>query len=147
MNIIPPFTSKITENLYQGGQPLNGDILARCGCDIVVFCASEYQPPGIDYPGVNIIYCPFDDSEDPMDPHQMDKILDTALQIASLVNMGKSVLTTCMQGRNRSGLVNALALHYINNVSADEAINTIKSNRPNALTNKYFNFLIKKLIK
>ncbi len=52
------------------------------------------------------------------------------------------VLVTCMQGRNRSGLVSALMLIRLG-ATADAAIRSIRRARVNALTNEQFVLLLR----
>jgi protein-tyrosine phosphatase len=57
--------------------------------------------------------------------------------VADRLRNGGRVLTTCQQGRNRSGLVNAFTLINLG-WTADQAIQQIQERRPNALTNTHF---------
>ena len=58
--------------------------------------------------------------------------------VARRVRSGERVLVTCAMGRNRSGLVSALALHFLTGISGAEAARLVKARRHNALTNRYF---------
>jgi protein-tyrosine phosphatase len=74
--------------------------------DVIVLCAVEYQPS---LPNVRVIHAGFDDT---LEPTRAE--LRIARDAAAMVNMhrsaGRRVLVSCMQGRNRSALVAALAL-------------------------------------
>ena len=95
---------RIAPKLWVGSAP---DEAACAGFDVVVLCALEYQPKGL--PVKYVIHASIDDN---FEPTTQD--LHTADTVASLVNMhrgvGRRVLVTCMEGRNRSAMVAALAL-------------------------------------
>jgi protein-tyrosine phosphatase len=70
-----------------------------------------------------------------------------AMQAATVVVQararGDRVLVTCMQGRNRSGLIAALALRRLG-VSADDAVSMVRSARGiGALNNAHFLALLR----
>ncbi len=52
---------------------------------------------------------------------------------------GERVLVTCAMGRNRSGLISALAMRQAYKITGDHAIAAVRSARgPNALNNPQF---------
>jgi protein-tyrosine phosphatase len=56
-----------------------------------------------------------------------------------MVSEGAQVLVTCRMGKNRSGLVSALALHLLTGQSGKACIQHIQSRRKGALRNPGFN--------
>lgn len=70
------------------------------------------------------------------------RIPDNAHDVADLVVKdvlsGRPVVVLCLQGRNRSGLVVALALRSIMSVSGAEAARMVREVRPRALSNPAF---------
>ena len=54
-------TEIIPKLLYMGGVPSIGYAVRNAGFDVLVLCASEYQPPARDFPGVQVIHCPLED--------------------------------------------------------------------------------------
>lgn len=51
---------------------------------------------------------------------------------------GHAVLVACLQGRNRSGLVVALALRLLCGISGVQAVQVLREARPTALSNATF---------
>lgn len=131
--------------LWQGGIL---DLRDMGTYDVVVLCANELQPdnsePPQDYYNrnnrkVRIICAPNDDSEgNPLTKEQAQVAVKAAIETAAEYKLGRSILVCCAQGRNRSGLVMGLVLHYIFDVSGNEAVRIIRSRIPNALMNKDF---------
>ncbi|MBW2672266.1 MAG: hypothetical protein JRD89_02470 [Deltaproteobacteria bacterium] len=64
--------------------------------------------------------------------------LGAAEQIDAACAGGNRCLVTCVEGRNRSGFVAALAIHLIGDVLGDEAIAAVQNNRTGALYNWHF---------
>lgn len=65
-------------------------------------------------------------------------LLETAGYIATMVKTGAGVLSHCNAGRNRSGLMNALIIRELENITGKEARKIVQKERPNALANEYF---------
>ena len=135
--------SMIAPNLWQGSFPMPGGGLRRDGFDVVVFCAMEVQPPSSMYPGMVTIYAPNDDDSSRQPTREEIEIARKASRlVASYVASGKKVLVTCMAGRNRSGLVTAMALCRLYGLSGSQALTLVKSRRRTvlgeALTNERF---------
>ena len=148
--------SCIYPGLDQGSAPETGPLVAAEGFDTLVLCAYEWQPPKVysnplalalgyqgqganPYPGVTIIYASNDD--DPTRPPtrgELDLAIKAARQVTSRVLAGGKVLVTCQAGKNRSGLVTALALHQLTGVAGKACVDIIKMVRPIALTNPQF---------
>lgn len=72
-------------------------------------------------------------------------LLDTASDLAPDVSGGVSVLSYCNAGRNRSGLMNALLLREILEISGEEAMEIVRRERPNAIANPHFEDFLRSL--
>jgi len=101
---------------------------------VIVLCAEEWQPnPQVWRPkGVTVVYAPNDDS-DKITRDQLDTVRDAARIVVDAYRKGLRVLVTCMQGRNRSGLVTAIALHTILGVSGARAVEIVRNRRRGAV--------------
>lgn len=132
--------SQIAPYLSQGSAPIEGDAVARAGYRVLVLCADEYQPAKAYFEGLDdVIYAPNDDGGRPVfTPLQKVTAQIAAARVADYVRRKKHVLVTCMMGRNRSGLVSALALHELYGWSGIRCVQHVQAKRPNALTNNDF---------
>jgi len=129
---------KIHDRLYQGGLPPGGDGLAKSGIDVLVLCAKEWQDAS-QYEGLTVICAPGDDD------HRLHRLMrfidswkDAAHQVAEHVKAGRTVLVTCMQGLNRSGIVTAMALQEITGMHGEAIVEHVQSRRQDALCNSTF---------
>ena len=131
---------KISERLYQGGFPPPGPALRRAGIDVVVLCAMEWQDPsGRAYPGVTVINAGGDDD---VRLHRVMPYMGLWQHAARLVvghlREGRTVLVTCMQGKNRSGMVMAHVLRELTGGDGHDIVQRIQARRPGALFNPTF---------
>ena len=126
--------SQIIPNLWQGGLVPRGHIQ---GVDVLVLCAMEHQPRSAELPGVRmVVHAPMDDAEPSLE--EVVTARQAAAHVAHALRHGRRVLVTCAQGRNRSGLVSALALTRLG-ASPDQAIRLVRRARgANALSNPHF---------
>jgi protein-tyrosine phosphatase len=131
-------TSRIGPRLYQGSAPPTGKVLRALGWDVIVLCAEEYQPAGKEFPGLTVIHAPNDDADRAPTAREWEIARSAAALSAIYVRDGKRVLVTCMAGRNRSGLVSALALRYLTGASGAECARRVQLARENALSNPHF---------
>lgn len=137
----PP--SRVAPRLWQGGLPKDFRALYPT-FDVLVLAARELQPTGTEvrdlFPrGLEVVLAPMDDSNNQgPTAEEASLAVNAADRVARAIREGKRVLTTCAQGRNRSGLVNALALHLLYGISGREAIGRIRAARQRALTNDGF---------
>lgn len=91
--------------LAQGSAPPEN---ASLPFDVIVLAATEYQHPSL--PGYEVILAPLTDHGPPPTSTERAIIYETAQLVARRIRSGKSVLVTCWQGRNRSGVIAGLAL-------------------------------------
>lgn len=129
--------SPILPNLWQGSAPPTGPALARAGFSVLIRCADEYQPDKREFPGVAVVHAPFDDTEKPTHAELRQANRGARATILS-VSRGRKTLVTCMAGRNRSGLVSALALRSLLPCTGREAALLVRLARKNALSNPTF---------
>jgi hypothetical protein len=124
-----------------------GRAIAAAGFSVLVLCAEEYQPSRSGFPGLKyVLHCPLDDA----DPSaaEVDRAMITAMSVADLYESGEDILVTCIAGRNRSGLVAALALHMITKRPMIDIVAHIQRTRQDpsgmpALTNPHFVALLR----
>jgi protein-tyrosine phosphatase len=128
--------SRIVSKHYQGSHPAPGRVLYDAGFRVLVLCAlpDEYEAQyklshyavasgaagwrGLSYdtiegmfPGLKIIRAPNDDDYDrPLTRSEIQIACSAASAIQRAMMQGRRVLVCCAKGRNRSGLVSALAL-------------------------------------
>jgi protein-tyrosine phosphatase len=124
---------RIAPKLYQGANPPKGPALKSLGFDTLVLCAMEHQDPASDYPGLKVIHAPMDDNA--WVPRET--AMRAAREVACEIKAGRRVLVVCHQGRNRSGLVSALALWFMGK-SGVEALWQVQTARPDSLSNQFF---------
>lgn len=134
------FREKHGGSLWQGGADdvtkAHGD-----GFDVIILCADEFQPARhiIATELMEVVHAPNDDSENPLTRDQLTTAIAASRVVAARFREGKKVLVSCMQGRNRSGLVTALALHRLYGMTGERCRGYIRSKVPHALTNPSFN--------
>lgn len=130
--------SRIHAGLYQGSAPRSAREVLGEGFTVVVFAAYEVQPPDHVLRGLEALRCPLvDDYERLPSRDDWQRALDCAEQAVRRLEAGKRVLVTCAQGRNRSGLISAMALVHSGWRSLD-AVRRIQGCRLHALTNPQF---------
>ena len=131
-------------SLWQGGAD---DVASGEHFDVIVLCAEEFQPAShiIAKPGTQVVHAPNDDSGHPLSREQATVAIAASRVAARAFREGKKVLISCMQGRNRSGLVTALALHRLYGMAGDRCAQYVKQKRENALTNPYFTDFLAKI--
>lgn len=138
---VPTFTAdEIYPNLWQGSAPPVGDVLRSRGFTHVALCAMEYQPtpPELAYPGLQVFYAPNDDNFEHITGSQLRGAIQTATRVAQAILQGGRVLVSCREGKNRSGLVSALAMHILTGRPGWQCVITVRRNRRKALRNPAF---------
>jgi len=136
--------SRVAPGLWMGGAPAAGKLLAF---DRVFLCAWElpYDELG-PYPfgpRARVVRVPLDDSGRPPSAGEVRLAFAASRAVARIYRTGGfRILVTCAQGRNRSGLVVALALLELG-ASPKDAIGAVRQARgPHALSNAWFVKLI-----
>jgi protein-tyrosine phosphatase len=84
-----------------------------------------------------VLRVPLDDSMRVLTSAEQHQIIDTAGKMARRMR-SRPVLCTCAQGRNRSGLLNAVCLVLATNHKADDIIEHIRRCRPHSMMNPNF---------
>lgn len=140
---------KINSSLWQGGIPYSGPVLKDEGFTMLILCAQEWQPSEAGYPGLFVVHAPNTDNGQPITQEQLDKAKHAASLAALEIASGGKVLSTCAQGRNRSGLVSALTLYLTQRCSGEEAAQLVRTRYtlppPGALHNESFNRVLSNL--
>ena len=112
----------------------------------LVLTAWEIQPPDSAFPGMRVHRCHIDDSGPPVREDESASAVKCAAHVAHWVRKGEPVLVTCAMGRNRSGLVTALAIMFLTRASPADAVWLVRRARgPHALSNKSFVKLINRV--
>lgn len=115
-----------------------------CAYDVVFACApveSRLLCAGVRHT-LAIVDLPFADDIQPPSQRELTRIrILTAAVVAAMTSRSKT-LVLCREGRNRSGLIVALAMRRYCNIPASVAIQHIRERRPKALTNPFFVDLI-----
>lgn len=129
----------IAPGLYQGPLPSSTAAVRADGFSVLVLCAVEAQPP-VPPDGLVILRCPLvDDTTRPIPEPDWQRAVATAREITGHLGAGRRVLTTCLAGLNRSGLVNALVLAMRYGMSGNAAVERVRLCRgDNALFNAQF---------
>lgn len=134
----PAVAFRVSENLWIGSAPPIGWVVSQ-HFDCLVLSAMEYLPGPSCWPKVETLTVPLNDDGSPMRREEMKDAVKTAGKVITWLREGKRVLVTCHQGRNRSGLICALALCKGQGMSPKRAVNTVRAARgPEALRNPYF---------
>lgn len=136
---IPPRAfHRVHGDLWMGPAPAPVRTLYEA-FDCLVLCAREYQIPEC-FPGMEVTTACLHDNGEPMRPHEPAEAVKAAGKVVRWLGEGKRVLVTCWQGRNRSGLVAAIALcKGPDEMTPAKAIARIRRARgPGALSNEHF---------
>jgi protein-tyrosine phosphatase len=121
---------RIAPGLWMGAAPPLGNTLASSGFDILVLCAAEHQPLDEYFPGVVVMRAHLhDDGKTPFTPVHALEAARVASQVARAIKLRARVLVTCWEGRNRSGLVTALALTELTGCSGIDACRAVRFRR------------------
>jgi len=133
-----PTFSLVINNLWMGGAP---PPQANVGgyFDCLVFCAREYQIPEC-FPDVQVAQARLNDDGSRFKKQEAEEAVIAASKVIKWLEKGLKVLVTCFAGRNRSGLVTAIALcKGPSQMGLDDAVRLIRNARgPNALSNPDF---------
>jgi len=134
--------NRVHGNLWMGSAPKCHTRL-REQFDVVVLCAMEHQLPATCFRGVEVIHTPLDDTV-PIPSGEARLAQRAAMRVAQALQADRRVLVTCWMGRNRSGLVAALALVRLG-ADPEVAIELVRRARgEHALSNPAFVELIRR---
>jgi protein-tyrosine phosphatase len=133
--------SEITPGLFVGSAPTPGPIR---GVHTLILAAVEYQPQSALFPGVEVLHAGIDDAPS-LSKDELDKVMAAAYVAGKRLLRNQTVLVTCAMGRNRSALIAALALCARYGMRPDESIKRLRAARGKALTNTYFEALLRQL--
>ena len=128
--------NRVGQRLYIGAYPPQGAAVRSAGFDVLVLCAMELQDGRFD--GARVLRCPLDDADLTRD--EWDRARFAARRVAAFVQEGSRCLVTCAQGRNRSGLVTALAVRELTGWPGTACVELVRQarTRAEALTNPTF---------
>jgi protein-tyrosine phosphatase len=131
----------ITPNLYFGSKPEVGEYN---NVDVIVLCAREYQPIGPLFQGVRVIHAPLDDDDSrPLQPSEIEIIVEACRKIAYYLSQDQVVLVTCLAGCNRSGLITAISAMIGYGWDAETTIQRLRAARSCALFNRVFEAFVR----
>lgn len=147
VNAVGLNADQIYPGLWQGAYPPEGQILMTAGFKVVVFCAQEKQPQPHRFPGLEVIHAPNDDnSYVEISANELTIAVQAARKVAHAIQSGKPTIVTCQMGWNRSGLVNALALHLLTGKSGIECLSHVQMCRVNSLHNPSFQKVLRAIM-
>jgi protein-tyrosine phosphatase len=128
----------LAPHLYIGSVPPSAQAVTDAGFSTLVLCAAEIQPAPAAFARspLRLLRCPLiDDRTVPLPRADWKLAWRTAERVARRV---RRVLVTCAQGRNRSGLVAALAIHHLTTWDGRRCVEHVQALRRDALTNPEF---------
>ena len=138
-----PTATQVHGNLWMGGWPSPSCYVGEHFDRLVLF-AREYQVPEC-FGSVQVAQVRLNDDGTPMTRDEAVAAVRTAARVIRWLTEDLRVLVTCFAGRNRSGLVCALALckgpHAMPLEAAVKAVRTARGD--NALSNPWFNQFLK----
>lgn len=157
------YADEITPRLFMGPLPLPGSHVAQAGFSVLILAASlrEYRfAYGLtkqdsipaQFPGVPLVFVVglTDDYEVPVTESEFRRVMAASETVKHAVREHKKALVTCIMGRNRSGLVTAMALRELCNWSGSRAIQHVRAGReksgtPKVLENPMYVELLERL--
>ncbi len=122
--------------LWQGTLPHKPQTLRTVGFEVLVFCAGVN--PVAYFTGFETLHAPNVDDGSPLTLERWETAQAAGKWVADRILEGKKVLVTCQAGLNRSGLVSALAIHYLTGAKGSVCCNHVRICRPLALSNRAF---------
>jgi protein-tyrosine phosphatase len=143
---------RIAQWLWQGREPERpcSPYAVPDRIDLLVLCYMQHQEPWNRFEGRGfaVLQAPFDDDTVTMRTGDEEIAHRAARAAFGVMYHGGNVLITCHQGFNRSGLVSALALRYLQsdeNLSGAQAAALVREARPGSLYNPAFNAYLESL--
>jgi protein-tyrosine phosphatase len=127
--------------LFQVGAGEIPYLVSKHPIDLIIFAAAEIQPKTV-YPTIAKFYAPLWDSIN-LSPAEISgtvKLVDIASNLASkYILNGKTVISSCAAGLNRSGIVSAYTIEKCSSAPKNTIIDSIRKHRsPAALSNDLF---------
>ena len=133
----------VAPHLFVGARPLPG---RYHWINVIILCAKEFQPPSYAYPGQTVLRVPInDDFLRPLSESDTAPVISNARTVARYLESGARVLVTCRMGKNRSGLVSALAIYFLTGLGGLECLFQVRSHRKGALGNPGFQEALSRL--
>lgn len=133
---IDPPDPVLDGRLWIGGAPVDYAWARATGIDVVVDVSDpDMLVDPADLAGIDYRKCPLHDCADLPDPEQLGELVG---HVVEQVRANKRVLVHCAWGRNRSGLVVALAVRDLVGVSGEQAATLVRERRRRALNNAAF---------
>jgi len=133
--------NEITPRLYMGSVPPVGSEVYKSGFSLLVLCAlpDEYrhvykiksdQSIASLFPNTQVIIVSLNDNFlTKPSQEEKERILRSSSDVVNSIRNNRKVLITCMQGRNRSGLVAALAIRELCGWSGSQAKSRVRLKR------------------
>ena len=130
----PP--SLIVPGLWQAGCPIDWAWVRRTGIELVVDVADPDQVhAAADVAGLRYVKAPLTDAAELPDAELLSGLVDT---VVDAVRAERTVLVHCGFGKNRSGLVVALATRTLLAVDGRTALAHVRARRTRAVNNETF---------
>jgi hypothetical protein len=153
---------EIAPRLFMGPYPPAGPYVARAGFSTLILAAkrSEYRvlyglrkedPVELAFPGVPVIFVADldDDYSSPLTDQEFMRAQAAANAVVRTIRNQENALVTCVMGRNRSGLIVALALRQLGQWTGHQAVARVRLKRitraTNVLENPQFAGILEKL--
>jgi protein-tyrosine phosphatase len=108
----------------------------RAGITMVLDVSNpEIYPDPKDFEGLVYLKMPLDDGDHLPDLAVLDGVVQS---VAGAWKGGRKILVHCRMGLNRSGLVDALVLRQVFNLTGAEAMKIVQARREGSLSNPVF---------
>lgn len=147
-DFVPKVTPIIDGKLYQRGKFDRFDVsvkqrmLDMYGIDIVI-CMYGKADPDINELLYRYIHYPIIDGIGAR--KDFDYLQWLATEVAEYIDDGHCVLSHCNGGRNRSGLINALIVRELLDLTGKAALEYVQMKRPNAIATPVFREFLESL--
>ncbi|NHC12259.1 protein-tyrosine phosphatase family protein [Motilibacter deserti] len=133
----------ILPGLWQAGMPLDWAWATRAGIEVIVDVNdADHVHPAERVAGLRYVKDPLTDAAQVPDAEQLDALVSLTVDA---VRAGRQVLVHCGFGKNRSGLVVALAVRELLGVDGRTALAHVRSIRTRAVNNATFAAYVEEL--
>lgn len=131
-----PPTEMVPGRVWQGGCPVDFTWVRQSGVTAVVDLAdADTHPPVGATDDLVYVKVPLVDGDD---LPEVRLVMRLAHLVAGLAENGHRVLVHCTFGRNRSGLLTALVVRELLDLSGAEALDHVRRHRQGAVNNEAF---------